>query len=127
MATIHGLKKMLFTGRTRHCYVYDPDLGDWYGRFAKPKGMSYNSCFYTLTVCPTPLGLMCWTEQGQVFQFDADKKEWIEKPLKGDKLPGSVVDNSTVVHDSQARSSALRPQGLRRQGEVRRRRSMLST
>lgn len=95
------LKKMLFTGRERHCYIYDPDLGDWAGRFDKPKGMSYNSCFYTLTLCPTPRGLMCWTEQGLIFRFDAEKKEWIEVPLKGEKLPGSVVDNSTVVHDAK--------------------------
>ncbi len=95
------LKKMLFTGRPNHCYIYDPDVADWTGRFAKPKGMSYNSCFYTLTVCPTPHGLMCWTEQGKVFHFDKEKMDWLERPLNGVKLPGAVVDNSTVVHDSK--------------------------
>ncbi len=94
-------KKMLFTGRHEHCYVYDPAVADWTGRFAKPKGMTYNSCFYTLTLCPTPQGLVCWTQQGGVFQFDAGKKEWVEVKPTGEKLPGSVVDNSTVVHDSK--------------------------
>ncbi len=96
-----GLKQMIFAGRTGHCYLYDPDQADWNGRFAKPKGMAYNSCFYTLTLCPTPHGLMCWTDQGKVFQFDSAKKEWVERPLTGAKLPGSVVDNSTMVHDSK--------------------------
>src|SRR5262249_17314117 len=94
-------KKMLFTGRHEHCYVYDPEVADWTGRFAKPKGMTYGSCFYTLTLCPTPQGLVCWTQQGGVFQFDAGKKEWVEVKLTGEKLPGSVVDNSTVAHDTK--------------------------
>jgi hypothetical protein len=91
------LKKMLFTGKREHCYVYDPDLGDWTTRFAKPKGMSYGDCFYTLTLTPTPKGLVCWTNQGQLFRFEGG--EWRELPLKGAKMPGSVVDNSTIVYD----------------------------
>jgi hypothetical protein len=63
--------------------------------------MCYNSCFYTLTVCPTPKGLVTWTEQGKVFRYDAERKEWQELKLDGVKLPGSVVDNSTVVHDAK--------------------------
>jgi hypothetical protein len=95
------LKKMLFTGQPNHCYIWDPDVADWTGRFAKPKGMAYGSCFYTLTLTPTPQGLHCWTNNGQVFRFDAAEKDWLPIALKGDKLPGSVVDNSTVVHDSK--------------------------
>jgi sialidase-1 len=94
-------KLMLFTGRERHTYYYDPDRADWTGRAAKPKDMCYNSCFYTLTVCPTPKGLVTWTEHGKVFRYDAEKKEWGELKLNGVKLPGSVVDNSTVVHDAK--------------------------
>jgi hypothetical protein len=93
-----NLKKMLFTGRRAHCYVYDPDLGDWTTRFAKPKGMSYDSSFYTLTITSTPQGLVCWTHDGQLFRYQ--QPEWRPIELKG-KLPGSVVDNSTVVHDSK--------------------------
>jgi sialidase-1 len=94
-------KLMLFTGRERHTYYYDPERADWTGRAAKPKDLCYNSCFYTLTVCPTPEGLATWTEQGKVFRYDAGKKEWRELKLNGAKLPGSVVDNSTVVHDAK--------------------------
>ncbi len=96
-----ALRKMLFVGRTDHCYVYDPDLGDWTGRFAKPKGMAYDSCYYTLTLCPTPRGLMAWTEHGRIFRFDAGRTEWVEVPLSGAKLPGSVVDNSTLAYDAK--------------------------
>ncbi len=96
-----NLKKMLFTGRTRHCYVYDPDLGDWAGRFEKPKGMVHGDCYYTLTICSTPKGLVCWTQAGKIFRFDAAAREWAEITLAGGKLPGSVVDNSTVVCDSR--------------------------
>ncbi len=94
-----NLKKMLFTGKREFCYVYDPDRGDWTTRFAKPKGMSYDGCFYTLTLTPTPQGLVCWTPEGRLFRFDG--KEWVEMPLKGAKMPGSVVDNSTIVFDSK--------------------------
>jgi hypothetical protein len=94
-------KKMYFTGRgDGHCYVYDPDVADWKGRFDKPKAMNYGSCFYTLTLTPTPQGLVCWTQQGAIFRLDPDKKEWIELKLQG-KLPGAVVDNSTVIYDSK--------------------------
>lgn len=94
-------KKMYFTGRDDgHCYVYDPDVADWTGRFTKPKGMTYGSCFYTLTLAPTPQGLVCWTQSGALFRLDAAKKEWLELKLQG-KLPGAVVDNSTVIYDSK--------------------------
>jgi hypothetical protein len=93
-----NLKKMLFTGRREHCYVYDPDLGDWTTRFAKPKGMIYDSSFYTLTITSTPQGLVCWTHDGKLFRYR--ESEWKDVELRG-KLPGSVVDNSTVIHDSK--------------------------
>ena len=96
-----AIERMLFTGRDHGCYVYDPLIGDWTGRFEKPPGMSYNSCFYTLTLCPTPEGLVAWTAHGDVFRFEAAKNEWIEIKQQGGKLPGAVVDNSTVVYDSR--------------------------
>lgn len=94
-----NLKKMLFTGKREYCYVWDSDVGDWTTRFAKPKGMTYDSCFYTLTLTPTPQGLVCWTQEGRLFRFDG--KAWVEMPLQGAKMPGSVVDNSTIVYDSK--------------------------
>lgn len=93
-------RKMIFVGRTRHSYFYDPDLGDWLGRKPKPPGMVYNSCFYTLTLCSSPHGLYCWTQEGRLFHYNAEAEKWQECKLDG-KLPGSSVDNSTMVHDSK--------------------------
>jgi hypothetical protein len=93
-------KKMVFAGRERDCFVWDSDLDDWHGRFAKPQAMSYNSCFYTLTLTPTPEGLVCWTQEGRIFQLDAEQ-QWNERKLSGEKLPGAVVDSSTIVYDSK--------------------------
>jgi hypothetical protein len=95
------VKKMIFTGRPSNSYVYDPDVGDWTQRFPKPKGMIYDSCFYTLTMCSTPQGLVAWTKQGDLFRLDASKMEWVEIPQKDGRLPGAIVDNSTVVLDSK--------------------------
>ena len=95
------LKKMLFTGETNHAYVWDPDVADWTGRLPKPKKMVYGDCYYTLTLTPTPKGLVCWNKDAAVFRFNADKKEWEELALQGGKLPGAVVDNSTVLYDSK--------------------------
>ncbi len=95
------LKKMLFTGRPNYTYVYDVDRGDWTGRFEKPQGMTYNSCFYTLTLFPTPDGLVCWTKEGELFRFDADANEWTLLETNGEKLPGAVVDNSTLTYDAK--------------------------
>jgi hypothetical protein len=94
-----NLKMLLFTGKREYCYVWDSSQGDWRMRFKKPKGMTYDSCFYTLTLTPTPQGLVCWTQEGRLFRFDG--KDWVEMPLRGAKMPGSVVDNSTIVYDSR--------------------------
>jgi len=94
-------RRMLFTGQTKHAFSYDPEIGDWDGRIDKPAGMAYDSCFYTLTACPTPAGLVAWTNQGKLFRFEANAHKWRELELRGGKLPGSEVDNSTLVYDSR--------------------------
>ncbi len=93
-------KLMLFTGQTKHYFVYDPDVADWVGRGPKPKGMVYGDCFYTLNLLPTPRGLLCWNQSGAMFRFDPNAKTWEELKVTG-KLPGSAVDYSTVVYDSK--------------------------
>ncbi len=93
-------KKMLFVGHGRNCYVYDPDLADWTGRFVKPKGMIYGGCFYNLNCCRTPAGVVCWGANSLVHRFDAAKNEWVELKVAG-KLPGASVDNSVSVYDSK--------------------------
>ena len=94
-------KKMLFTGRPNHYYLYDPRVGDWVGRLAKPSAMVYNSCFYTITVCTTPDGAVAWTRSGAVLRYVPQTGDWDEFKLRGEKLPGAVVDNSTMVYDSK--------------------------
>ena len=94
-------RKMVKAGRPRHYYLYDPDLGDWVGRGRKPPAMTYNSCFYTLTVVATPKGALCWTKQGKVLLFDHAKGEWTDLKPGGDALPGAYVDNSTIAYDSK--------------------------
>lgn len=95
-----GLKQMVFAGRETHNYFYDPSLGDWLPqRTAKPAGMLYNSCFYTLTLTSSPDTLYCWTQEGRLFSFATDVRNWLEIKLQGEKLEGAVVDNSTIIYD----------------------------
>jgi len=94
-------KKMIFAGRPNNFYIYNSFVDDWIGRGAKPRAMTYDSCFYTITVCSTPNGAMAWTRFGAVLRYVARTGSWVELKLKGDKLPGAVVDNSTMVYDSK--------------------------
>ncbi len=94
------LRQMLFVGRPRHFYVYDPDAADWVGRREKPKGMVYGDCFYNLTLCATPRGTMAWSQGGRLFRFDAKDKAWQPLEVRG-QLPEPAVDYSTMVYDSK--------------------------
>jgi hypothetical protein len=94
-------RMMVFAGRPRHTYVYDPDVADWIGRSLKPRAMQYNSCFYTLTLVATPQGAVCWDKDGGVHRYDHASRTWARLELGGDKLPGAVVDNSTIAYDSR--------------------------
>jgi hypothetical protein len=93
-------QKMIFLGHSPWGYTYDPDRGDWSTRFALPRAMDYSGSFYTLTTTATPRGLVCWTQAGEVFRFDAAAGQWQPLKLTGETLPGAEVDNSTVVYDS---------------------------
>lgn len=96
------LKQLVFAGRETHNYFYDPDLGDWLPtRTAKPQGMLYGSCFYTLTLTSSPDTLYCWTQEGRLFSFDNEERNWREIKLQGEKLDGAVVDNSTIIYDGR--------------------------
>ena len=95
-------KQMIFTGRPKHMYFYDPVKADWIpDRHLKPKGMDYSNCFYTLTLTPTPHGLVCWTAEGKLFYNEQETTRWVEAQPNGEKLPGAVVDNSTLAYDSK--------------------------
>lgn len=95
----HRFKKMYFVGRKADCHVWDPDLGDWSGRFLKPKEMTYGDAYYTLTITSTPSGLVCWTKDGRLFTL-RDETSWTVRNISG-KLAGSVVDNSTLAYDAK--------------------------
>ena len=95
-------EKMYFAGHHHECYVYDPDKGDWAGRIPKPKGMTYDSCFYTLNLTQTPEGLYCWTGHGEMFRLLGGREPaWRPMPTTGVQLPTSSVDSSTYVYDSR--------------------------
>lgn len=92
---------MVKAGRPHHFYLYDPGIGDWIARGEKPAAMSYDSCFYTLTLTATPLGAVCWGQNGKVHRFDHAAMKWNELTLTGDTMPGAEVDNSTIAYDSK--------------------------
>jgi len=91
---------MVQTGHPDRFYLYDPDRADWVGRGPKPKAMRYNSCFYTLTLCSTPSGIVCWTKDGKLLRYEHARGGWSPLETTGDRLPGAVVDNSTLAYDS---------------------------
>ena len=98
-------KRLLFTGRPNYTYFYDPEAADWVGRAGKPPDMVYNSCFYTLTLCATPRGVICWgqgprRERGRIHRYHPERKAWEAVELKGE-LPEPRVDHSTLVYDSK--------------------------
>jgi len=93
---------MIFTGQRRQFFPYHPDLQYWLKGQDKPKEMSYDSCFYTLTCTTTPTGIYCWTNEGKLFVYDSkNPAPWSVLQLTGEKLAGSIVDNSTLDHDSR--------------------------
>ena len=94
-------KTMVFTGQKVDFFIYDPTIGDWIGKAAKPEAMQYGDCFYTLALTATPHGVMCWDHDGRIHRYDGKQRQWIELELTGDKLPGNYVDNSSIVYDSQ--------------------------
>lgn len=102
-------QRMLFVGEQKYTYLYDPVRGDWTGeRIEKPQEMQYVGCYYTLTLCPTPHGTYCWTSDGRLFRWEKldnprndNDWQWEAVKLKGEKLPGTVVDRSGFVFDSQ--------------------------
>ena len=92
---------MVKAGRPRHFYLYDPGIGDWIARGEKPAAMSYGECFYTLTLTATPLGAVCWGQNGKFHRFDHAAAKWNELTLTGDPMPGAEVDNSTIAYDAK--------------------------
>ena len=94
-------RKMVFVGQQSRYFVYDPDVADWVGFGKKPESMVYGGCFFTLTACSTPGGVMVWTAHGAICGYDGVNDTWTELKLSGEKLPGATVDSSTIAYDSK--------------------------
>ena len=92
---------MVKAGRPRHFYLYDPGIGDWIARGEKPAAMSYGDCFYTLTLTATPLGAVCWGQNGKFHRYDHAAAKWNELTFTGDPMPGAEVDHSTIAYDAK--------------------------
>lgn len=93
-----ALNKMLFLGRASFGYVYDPQRGDWTSRGPLPKEINSGGALITTS---TPQGLVCWTQAGLLFRFDALSSRWNELHTTGEPLPGAEVEHSTAIYDSR--------------------------
>jgi len=94
-------RRMVFVGRHRSFYLYDPAVGDWVGRGAKPAGMVYGGCFYDLLCKRTAGGVACWTKQGELFAYDGGARKFQRLKVAGEKLPGSSVDSAGIDYDAK--------------------------
>ncbi len=105
-----------FVGQAGYCYAYHPDKAEWVGRRPTPDAMTYGDAFYTLELARTSDDLVCWTARGSAFSLNGKRKDDLQLtksgafqgssvferiPHTGDKLPSSVVDASTFVHDAK--------------------------
>jgi len=106
-------KLMVFTGHNPWSYLFDPQVGDWVGRSKKPSQMSYDSSFYTLTLCSTGKDLYCWGGQyGRVIgmhKWLPETKSWETLKTNGVKLPGPECDHSGLVFDAKRNRLILFP------------------
>ena len=97
-------KLMVFTGHNPWSYLFDPQVGDWVGRSKKPGLMSYDSSFYTLTLCSSGKDLYCWGGQyGQaigMYRWRPETKNWERLKTTGVKLPGPECDHSGLAFDA---------------------------
>jgi hypothetical protein len=94
-------RAMVFVGHSAAFNLFDPSVGDWTGRGDKPSGMCYSGCFYDLLCKRTPRGVVCWTNRGQLFRYDAKARRWDELKASGAKLPGSKVDAAGIDYDAK--------------------------
>ena len=94
-------RMMVFVGHFGQFHLFDPAVGDWTGRADKPSGMCYGGCFYDLLCRRTPQGVVCWSNRGQLFRYDAKARQWNELKVAGMKLPGSSVDAAGIDYDAR--------------------------
>ncbi len=94
-----NLKSMVF-GPLKYSYFFDPQSGKW-SRSAQPN--PYRGNFYTVTLIPTPKGLVAWTlgDRGKIlWRMNPVAKAWEPLPIKG-TFPSPVCDNGGMAYDSK--------------------------
>jgi len=97
------LQRMLFAGKGRLTYFFDPASGDWEPRTATNP---FRGSFYTTTIISTPRGAVAWAQTVRdstktgLWRMDATKHTWQPLPLKG-RLPRVGPDRHGAVYDSK--------------------------
>ncbi len=93
-----GIRKMVMGSVNdskvdRYTYLYDPDKGDWSGRFRVPDGMPNDA--YGMQIRYTKSGMLAWNGP---YRLDGKSLEWKLLKVQG-KMPGGGVDSSGLVYD----------------------------
>jgi len=90
-------------GKT-YTQLYEPVARVW--RYEEKILAPFYGSKYTTYLCPTPKGMVAWaplpgrrTRRG-LWRLEGGKA-WKELPVKGDALPTSVCDGSTLTYDSK--------------------------
>jgi hypothetical protein len=93
-----NLKGLVF-GPHKNSYLFDPRAGTW-SRFAAAN--PYRCDFYTVTLIPTPRGLVAWANGGggPFWRLDGRQKTWTPLPVKG-TIFGPICDNAGMAYDSK--------------------------
>ena len=96
-----NLKGMVF-GPHANSYLFDPRVGRW-SRFESAN--PYQCSFYTVTLIPTPKGLVAWAnggggKAGPFWRLDPAAKAWVPLPVKG-KPFGPICDNAGMAYDAR--------------------------
>ncbi len=104
-------KQMVYVGQRKDCFLFDPVAGDWNVKFAKPKGMDYGGCCFTLMCKRMSNAVVCWNQYGQLFQYNGQSHQWDELKVAGEKLPESAVDSAGIDYDAKRDRLLLFPVG----------------
>ena len=83
--------------------LYNPAQRNW--AFSEQIATPWPISKYTSVLCSTPRGLVAWVQNPTasnmaLFLLDKDR-QWTPLPVKGDTLPVTVTDGSTLTYNSQ--------------------------
>ena len=96
------ISKCMVFAPHKYTYFFDPKTGKW---SRNNEVNPYLPSFYTVTLRPTPKGLVAWAYALQnrgvgLWQLQEKERTWKALPLKG-PLFGPIVDNAGMVYDSK--------------------------